>query len=46
MQNSQKEAAIREYNSLAQSYEEQGDYVTSAYFYSKVIERAKMLKVP
>jgi hypothetical protein len=35
---------MNEYNSLAYMYEDQGDYVTSAYFYNKVIELAKASK--
>lgn len=39
--NTEKESAMNEYNSLAYVYEEQGDYVTSAYFYDKVIQLAE-----
>ena len=41
----QKEAAMNEYNSIAFNYEDQGDSVTAAYFYQKVIELAVSCKV-
>jgi hypothetical protein len=41
----QKEAAMNEYNSIAFNYEDQGDFVTAAYFYQKVIELAISCKV-
>jgi hypothetical protein len=41
-----KEAAMNEYNSIAFNYEDQGEFVTAAYFYRKVIELAGSCKVP
>ena len=35
---------MNEYSSLAYTYEDQGDYITSAYFYNKVIELARACK--
>ena len=35
---------MNEYSSLAYTYEDQGDFVTSAYFYNKVIELARASK--
>lgn len=40
----EKDNAMNEYNSLAYVYEDQGEYVTSAYFYNKVIELARAAK--
>ncbi len=41
----QKESAMNEYNSIAFNCEDQGDFVTAAYFYQKVIELAVSCKV-
>lgn len=35
---------MNEYNSLAYTYEDQGDFVTSAYFYNRVVELARAYK--
>lgn len=35
---------MNEYNSLAYVYEDQGDYLVSAYFYNKVIDLARSAK--
>lgn len=36
---------MSEYNSIAFNYEDQGDFVTAAYFYKKVIQLAKSCNV-
>jgi hypothetical protein len=41
----EKAAAMNEYNSIAFNYEDQGDCLTAAYFYQKVVELAVSCKV-